>query len=66
MTPEASTRDMRPLKAGVAEIYPAGHVLREFFNAQPDELPEATLRALLPTILRLGRLKESMNHVLPN
>jgi hypothetical protein len=57
MTPERSMRDMRPLKSGVAEIYPAGHALRELFNAQPDELPIATLAALLPTILRLGQLR---------
>lgn len=57
VTPEPATRNMRPLKSGVAEIYPPGHALREFFNAQPDELPNATLEALLPTILRLGRLR---------
>jgi len=57
VTPEALTRDMRPLKTGVAGIYPPGAPVRELLMAQPDELPEATFRLLLPTILRLGRLR---------
>lgn len=52
-------RNMRPLKAGIVSIYPPGHPCREMVLSQPDELPEETFRALLPTILALGKSKTS-------
>lgn len=57
MNSPSPVRDLRPLKLGVAGLYPPGHPLRALFEAQPDELPEETLRALLPTVLALGRMK---------
>lgn len=46
---------LRAVKEEAVRAFPPGHPAREVILAQPDELPEQTFDALVPTLVALVR-----------
>ena len=49
--------DLRNVKRTATEGYPPGHPGREAILVQPDELEQTTFDALLPSLLKLLRIR---------
>ena len=49
--------DLRPAKAGFAQLFPVGHAAREALLAQPDTIGEAEFAQLYPVLVRLAGIR---------
>ena len=52
--------DLRHSKSAAAESIPPGHPGREALLSQPDEMEEKAFDLLLPSLLRLLRLRPAL------